>query len=92
MSTASSESLWIDVSMWSGLSGRPQPFTDVQCERPTSAPGDPAQWRDWALAHLNHVATHDAWQPGRYHFSVEQRDPSGRALDTLAQGIWEWSA
>jgi hypothetical protein len=84
------ESLWIDVSMWSGLSGKPQPFTDVQCEPPADSPDDPAQWRDWALQHLNHVAEQNAWQPGRYHFNVEQRDPSGHALDTLARGVWEW--
>jgi hypothetical protein len=90
VSSATSDALWIDVSMWSGLSGKPQPFTDVQCDPPGSPPGTTAQWRDWALAHLRHVAEHDTWQPGRYHFTVEQRDPSGRALGTLAHGVWEW--
>jgi hypothetical protein len=90
--SSSSESLWIDVSMWSGLSGKAQPFTDVQCEPPENSPADSAQWQDWALGHLNYVATHDAWQPGRYHYNVERRDPAGRTTDTFARGIWEWHA
>ena len=89
---AQSDSVWIDVSMWTGLSGKTQPFTDVQCDPPEDAFGDSAGWRDWALAHLEHVAKNDAWQSGRYHFSVQQRDPAGRPTDTMAHGVWEWSS
>jgi hypothetical protein len=90
VSSAVSETVWIDVGMWSGLSGKPQPFTDVQCDPPERSLDDSPAWRDWALEHLSRVAAQDSWQPGRYHFTVERRDPSGRPLDSLAHGIWEW--
>lgn len=85
-----SESMWIDVSMWTGLSGRVQPFTEVQCEVPGDTDASPLAWKDWALDQLQHVAAHDGWQSGRYHFDVQRRDPAGRTLDTLAQGVWDW--
>ncbi|WP_028937660.1 hypothetical protein [Pseudonocardia spinosispora] len=85
------DTVWIDVSMWSGLSGKPQPYMDVECEVPDETPSDGPGWRDWAVEQLGHVATTDDWQPGRYHFTVEERDPSGRSHSPLAQGIWEWS-
>ncbi|HEY0574725.1 MAG TPA: hypothetical protein VGD73_11550 [Pseudonocardia sp.] len=84
------DAVWIDVSMWSGLSGKPQPFTEIKCDPPEVAPTGVDDWRDWALAQLEQIAAQDDWQPGRYHFTVEQRDPSGRPLDAYAHGIWEW--
>ncbi|MDT7679660.1 MAG: hypothetical protein QOD82_7578 [Pseudonocardiales bacterium] len=90
MSSAVSDAVWIDVAMWSGLSGKPQPFTDVECNPPDHVPNDREAWKQWALEHLAVVAEQDAWQPGRYHFTVERRDPAGRPLDNFAQGIWEW--
>lgn len=82
--------VWIDVSMWTGLSGRVQPFTDVKCDAPEDTPASAEDWKDWALTHLTGLAEQDRWQPGRYHYSVQQRDPSGRPVDTFAEGVWEW--
>jgi len=82
--------VWIDVSMWSGLTGKLQPFTDIKCDPPEVGPTGVDNWRVWALAQLEHIAAQDDWQPGRYHYTVEQRDPSGRPLDAYAHGIWEW--
>jgi hypothetical protein len=85
-----SATMWIDVSMWTGLTGKVQPFTEVQCEVPGEPEASPSEWNDWALDQLKHVAHHDGWQPGRYHFDVQRRDPSGRVLDRVAQGVWDW--
>lgn len=82
--------VWIDVSMWTGLSGRVQPFTDVECDPPEETPTSSEGWKDWALTHLTVLAEQDQWQPGRYHYTVEQRDGSGRQLEAFAQGVWEW--
>jgi hypothetical protein len=87
---AATDAVWIDVSMWTGLSGKVQPYVEVECEQPEPEPADPAGWQGWAQEHLDHVATEDGWQPGRYHFSVQRRDPSGRALNTFARGVWQW--
>jgi hypothetical protein len=84
------EELWIDVSKWSGLSGAMQPFMDVKCNTPEAVPGGTDEWRDWARAHLCQVAEQDDWQSGRYHYTVESRDPAGRALDTFTQAFWDW--
>jgi hypothetical protein len=85
-----SATMWIDVSMWTGLTGKVQPFTDVQCEVPGKPEASSAEWNDWALDQLKHVADLDGWQPGRYHFDVQRRDPSGRVLARVAQGVWDW--
>jgi hypothetical protein len=84
------DAVWIDVGMWSALSGRLQPFTEVECDPPERPPAEPEHWQEWAVVHLAQLAKQDAWQPGRYHFTVERRDPSGRSLDSYAHGIWEW--
>jgi hypothetical protein len=86
------DSVWIDVGMWSPLSGRIRPFTDVQCEPPETSLADARAWQDWALAHLSDLARREVWQPARYHYTVESWDQSGRALDCYAHGLWEWQA
>lgn len=86
------KAVWIDVSMWTGLSGKPQPYIDIECEPPRKAPGSADAWQEWALAHLAQIAQQDSWQPGRHYFTVEQRDPSGRSIESYAHGIWEWGS
>lgn len=81
--------IWIDVGMWTGLSGTVQPFIDVRCDPPEQVPTDAQQWQEWALAHLRSVGADDDWQPGRYHYTVEQRDDEGRPTTVFARGIYE---
>ncbi|HEY4005042.1 MAG TPA: hypothetical protein VGM60_07620 [Pseudonocardia sp.] len=92
MSSSATDAMWIDVGMWTGLSGKVQPFTDVECDQPEQELDSDKAWKEWALEHLGEVAVQDSWQPGRYHYTVERRDPSGRAVDTIAQGVWEWKS
>ncbi|HEY2203887.1 MAG TPA: hypothetical protein VGH99_05360 [Pseudonocardia sp.] len=84
------DELWIDVGMCSGLSGKVQAFADVECEAPEEPPASSAEWTDWAVTHLASVARQDDWQPGRYHYSVQQRNSSGHSMDTFAQGFWDY--
>ncbi len=90
MADSTTDVVWIDVGMWTGLSGSVQPFIDVECNPPTEEPDGPAEWQSWARSHLSQVADQDGWQPGRYHYTVERRDPSGRQTGTLAQDFWDW--
>jgi hypothetical protein len=82
--------IWLDVQMWTGLRGHVQQFTEVACAAPDPAPVDTVDWQEWAAAYLEAVAEQDGWQPGRYHYTAEQRDDTGRALEVLVRGIWEW--
>jgi len=81
--------VWIDVSMWSGLTGKLQPSPISSVTRR----GGPDRRRQ--LAGLGARATGAHRRAGRLatwplSLPVEQRDPSGRPLDAYAHGIWEW--
>ena len=84
-------SLWLDVQMWQPLRGNMLPISDVECESPDPAPTSPQDWHGWAGECLREVADKDGWQPGRYHFTIQQRDSEGRPLEDLGQGFWEWA-
>lgn len=83
------DTVWLDVSMWTGLRGNFHPFTDVACDAPEPLPDESAAWQQWAVANLGAVAQRDGWQPGRYHYSAERRDEKGRTLVVLVRGHWE---
>jgi hypothetical protein len=85
-------SLWLDVHQWQPLRGNLHPIADVECEPPDPAPETPDAWHDWAAACLAEVADKERWVSGRYHFTIQERDDEGHALDEIAQGYWEWSA
>ncbi|MGD9987498.1 hypothetical protein [Pseudonocardia sp.] len=82
--------VWLDVQMWTPLRGSMHPFTDIECDVPDPVPDVPLVWERWALDHLAAVASHDGWQPGRYHYTAERRDRGGHAVEVFARGYWEW--
>lgn len=86
------ETVWLDVQMWTGLRGNFHPFMDVACEAPDPPPRDPAEWQQWANAHLDAVAQREGWQAGRYAYRAERRDDDGHPVDVLTRGQWEWNA
>lgn len=85
------DQVWLDVRMWTGLRGNFHPFTDVVCDAPEPLPEVVDEWQRWAAAYLGAVATHEGWQPGRYHYSAEQRDDGGHTLAVFARGTWDWT-
>jgi hypothetical protein len=81
--------VWIDVQMWTALRGNFHPFLEIECDVPDGGPAadDVDAWRERAVATLTRVADADGWQSGRYHYTVERRDPAGRALEVFVQGV-----
>lgn len=77
--------------MWTGLQGNFHPFLDVQCAAPDPLPEVVEGWQQWAVASLGTVATTEGWQPGRYHYSAEQRDDGGHTLVVFAEGTFDWT-
>ena len=81
--------VWLDVQMWTPLRGTFHPFTDVVCEPPDPLPAAVDGWQVWATAQLGAVAGQQRWQPGRYHYSAEQRDEGGQPLTVFVRGVWD---
>jgi hypothetical protein len=84
------DTVWLDVSMWTGLRGNFHPFMDIACEVPDPPPADPGEWQQWASSSLGAVAQQEGWQAGRYAYRVERRDDGGHAVEVLTRGQWEW--
>jgi hypothetical protein len=85
------DTVWLDVSMWTGLRGTFHPYMDVACEAPDPPPADEGEWQRWAVAYLEAVARGEGWQPGRYAYQAERRDVGGHAVAVLTRGQWEWT-
>lgn len=83
--------VWLDVQMWTGLRGTFHPFLDVACDLPEPLPVAEGDWQQWAGLNLRAVAAHERWQPGRYHYTAEQRDDGGHTLQVFAHSLWEWT-
>lgn len=81
--------IWIDVSMATGLQGSFHPFTEIKCDPPEPVPDASAGWQQWAAGQLATVAGYESWQPGRYSYTVAQRDESDRPLEVFTRGLWE---
>jgi hypothetical protein len=81
--------VWLDVQMWTGLRGTFHHFTEIACAPPAPVPDTVDGWEVWAPAQLAAVAGTDGWQPGRYHWTAEQRDGGGRAVAVFARGVWD---
>jgi hypothetical protein len=85
------DTVWLDVSMWTGLRGTFHPFMDVACEAPDPPPVDAGEWQQWACSYLTGVAQREGWQAGRYAYSAERRDDGGHPVEVLTRGQWEWA-
>jgi hypothetical protein len=84
------DTVWLDVSMWTGLRGNFHPFMDIACEVPEPPPADPGEWQQWATSSLSAVAEKEGWQAGRYAYRLERRDEGGHPVEVLTRGQWEW--
>ena len=85
------DTVWLDVSMWTGLRGTFHPFIDIACEAPDPPPGDEGEWQQWATSYLSAVAQEEGWQAGRYAYRAERRDAGDHATQVLTRGQWEWT-
>jgi hypothetical protein len=87
--TPAMSDVWIDVQMWTALRGNFHPYLEIECDVPDGGPAadDVDAWRERAVATLTRVADADGWQSGRYHYTVERRDPAGRVLEVFVQGV-----
>jgi hypothetical protein len=84
------ETVWLDVSMWTGLRGTFHPL--MACEAPDPPPTDAGEWQQqWAGAYLGAVAQQEGWQAGHYAYRAERRDEGGHPIEVLTRGQWEWT-
>lgn len=83
------DAVWLDVAAPMGLTGNFHPLADLECEPPQPVPDTPHGWQRWAAGQLAAVAAQEAWQPGRYAYTVSIRDDGNRSVDVLTHGQWE---
>lgn len=81
--------IWLDVAAAVKLSGNFHPLTEIQCEPPEPTPLSGSEWQMWAVGQLAVVAEYESWQPGRYRYTVQDRDDEGRPCAVHANGLWD---